>query len=170
MLEVLPLYAGYAGLLRMGLSDGALLRWAGKPLEEFHHEIAPLLKFLFYLQLAVVLPAGALAAWLLPAPLNLLSLAVLGYSLIFNTAALLQYGLQGARLFRPVAVVIAAPTGLLVLMPFLCHLYRSLSFQELILFYSVGWAGVLAYLWLRVRPGRRAPVRNSSWKLGAASP
>ena len=30
------LYAACAGFLHFGFADGALLRWAGKPFEEFH--------------------------------------------------------------------------------------------------------------------------------------
>src|SRR2546427_3650224 len=42
------LYAGYVGFLHFGFADGALLRWASRPKEEFQHEIAPAVKYLFW--------------------------------------------------------------------------------------------------------------------------
>jgi len=33
------LYAGYVGFLHFGFADGALLCWAGRPLETFRHEV-----------------------------------------------------------------------------------------------------------------------------------
>ncbi len=41
------LYASYVGLLHLGFVDGALLRWAGRPLDEFRHELSASMKFLF---------------------------------------------------------------------------------------------------------------------------
>jgi O-antigen/teichoic acid export membrane protein len=161
------LYAGYAGLMHMGLGDGALLRWAGRPLEDFRHEVAPSLKFLVCQHLAIIIPGVAILFWLLPAPVNLVAAAVLAYSLIFNAAALLQFGLQSARIFRPVAIAIAAPPGLFVLAAFLWHLQRVPNFRNLILLYSVAWSGVLVYLWARVRTRNYASGRDySAWKLG----
>ena len=50
-LRLFVLYAGYVGFLHLGFSDGALLRWAGRPLGEFRHEVMPSLKFLACQQL-----------------------------------------------------------------------------------------------------------------------
>jgi len=162
------LYAGFAGFLHMGFADGALLRWAGKPLEEFHHEVAPSLKFLLWQHLAVIVPGAVIAGWLLPPPLNLVGMAALLYSLIFNLAAILQFSLQGARIFRPVAVATAAPIGGFVAMAFLGHLRGTPSFRELILLYCIAWTGVLIYLWVRVRPKWGGSSSGSSWTLGKA--
>lgn len=162
------LYAGYAGLLHMGLNDGLLLRWAGRPLEDFHHEIGPSLKFLLWQHLLVILPGMAVVWWLFPLPTNLVAVAVLGFSLIVNAATLLQFGLQGARVFRPVAIAIATPPGLFVMMAFLWHLRGVPNFRELILLYCVAWLGVLGYLWIRVRPKAELPARESAWTLGKA--
>jgi len=162
------LYAGFAGFLHMGFADGALLRWAGKPLEEFHHEVAPSLKFLLWQHLAVIVPGAVIAGWLLPPPLNLVGVAVLAYSLIYNVAAILQFGLQSARIFRPVAIAIAAPPGLFVLLAFLWYLRGTPGYRELILLYCIAWTGVLIYLWVRVRPKWGGSSSGSSWTLGKA--
>lgn len=50
------LYSGYAGFLHLGLADGALLRWAGHPLEEFCPELRTSLKFLLLQHTAIILP------------------------------------------------------------------------------------------------------------------
>jgi O-antigen/teichoic acid export membrane protein len=159
------LYSSYAGLLHMGVLNGALLRWAGRPLEEFHEEIGPLLKFLLWQQLAVILPGCLLAEWLLPTPMNLIAIAVLVFSLVFNAGTELQCALQGARLFRPVAVGIAAPPGLFVVMALLWYLHRAPGFRELILLYCIAWVGVLVYLWMRVRPSWGNLRSETAWSL-----
>src|SRR6202043_804367 len=76
------LYAGYTGLLHLGLADGTLLRWAGRPLGEFRHEIGPSLKFLFWQHLAFAVPAGVIVAFLLPSPLGQIGVAILLLGLI----------------------------------------------------------------------------------------
>jgi O-antigen/teichoic acid export membrane protein len=162
------LYAGFAGFLHMGFASGALLRWAGRPLGEFHHEVAPSLKFLFWQHLAVIVPGAVIAGWLLPPPLNLVAVAVLGFSLVVNAATILQCGLQSARIFRPVAIAIAAPPGLFVLLVFLWYLRGTPGYRELILFYCIAWTGVLIYLWVRVRPKWGGSSSGSSWTLGKA--
>ena len=160
------LYGGFVGLLHMGLADGALLRWAGRPLEEIRHEVAPSLKFLFWQQLALIVPGVVIAAFFLPRPLNLVGVSVLIYSLIFNCATVLQFSLQSARLFRPVAVAIASPAGALVFMAFLWHLRETPSFWGLIMLYCIAWTVVLVYLWTRVGPRWGSESADSAWTVG----
>ena len=50
-------------------SDGALLRWAGRPIEAFHSEIGPALKYLFWQHVIVLAPLCAIAAFLMRGPL-----------------------------------------------------------------------------------------------------
>jgi hypothetical protein len=160
------LYASYAGLLHLGFADGALLRWAGRPLADFRHEIGPSMKFLLWQHLAFVLPAGVIVVLLLPSPLGLIGVAILLLALIMNLATVLQYGLQGARQFKPVALATAAPAGAFVLLAFLWRLRAAPSFRGLIVLYCASWAGVLIYLWIRVRPGQGAYASDSAWSLG----
>jgi O-antigen/teichoic acid export membrane protein len=160
------LYAGYAGFLHLGFADGALLRWAGRPLEEFRHEVGPSMKFLFWQHLAFIVPACLIATLLLPSPLRLIGIAVLVFALIMNLATVLQYGLQGARQFKPVAFATAAPAGAFVLLASLWHLGAIPGFHVLIGLYCTAWAGVLVYLWARVGLVPGAYPRESAWPLG----
>jgi O-antigen/teichoic acid export membrane protein len=161
------LYASYAGFLHLGFADGALLRWVGKPLDEFRPEILPTIKFLICQQLVLLVPACAVVWFVLPSRLRFIGLAVLAFALIMNLATLLQYTFQGARLFKPVAIATAAPTGVFVAMVFLLHLRTAQSFRELIVLYTAGYAGMLAYLWARLRPARNAS-NYSPWSMGKA--
>src|SRR5215472_13368358 len=98
------LYAGYVGFLHFGFADGALLRWAGRSLDEFHREIGPAMTYLFWQHLVVLVPLSVIAALLLPGPLRFVALAVAIFAPLYNTTATLQFGLQSARIFRPVAI------------------------------------------------------------------
>src|SRR5689334_21521786 len=51
--RIFGLYAGYAVFLHFGFVDGALLRWAGRPMQEFHHELWPAMKYLFWQQIVI---------------------------------------------------------------------------------------------------------------------
>jgi hypothetical protein len=92
------LYASYAGLLHLGLADGALLRWAGKPLEEFHHQVGLTLKVLFWQHLAFIVPAGLLVALWLPRPLGLVGVAILVVALMIASMYLGRIFLRVNRL------------------------------------------------------------------------
>jgi O-antigen/teichoic acid export membrane protein len=160
------LYVGYAGLLHMGFADGALLRWAGKPLEEFRHEVAPSMKFLFWQHLAFVGPACLIVGSFLPSPLNFIGVAIFVVAMVTNLASVLQHALQGARQFKPVAFATAAPAGVLLILVFLWELRAAPGFRALTLLYCASWAGALAYLWTRVKPNRCPPTSDSAWGLG----
>lgn len=160
------LYAGYAGLLQLGFLDGALLRWAGRPLAGFHPEVRPSLKFLFWLLITLLGPAGAIMLWALHTQARFIGAAVLAYALLFNINALLQYSLQGARQFKPVAFATAAPAGIFVLLTLVWNVREVPSLRVLIVLYCVAWTGALVYLWTRVKPLQRYDSPDSAWALG----
>jgi O-antigen/teichoic acid export membrane protein len=162
------LYAGYAGFLHLGFADGVLLRWAGRPLEDFRHEVGPSMKFLFWQHLAIIVPACLIVGLLLPSPVNSIGIAILVFALIMNLVSVLQSGLQGARQFKPVAIATAAPAAAFVTLVFLWHQRAVPSLRGLIELYCVSWTGVLIYLWIRVRPVRRACSSDTAWSLGKA--
>lgn len=159
------LYAGYVGFFHLGFPDGALLRWAGKSLREFHHEIGPSASFLIGIHLAVAVVAGLLLSFVVPLRFRWIGVGILVFALIMNCVILLQSALQGARIFKPVAVATAAPTGLFVLLTLLLRLRAAPSFRELIFLYLLAWAICLAYLWLQVRP-RLDAWPGSAWHIG----
>jgi O-antigen/teichoic acid export membrane protein len=160
------LYGSYAGLIQVGFLDGALLRWAGRPLADFHSEIRPSLKFLVLQLLATTVPAGFIILWTVHREIRFIGLAVLVYAVLFNINALLQYCLQSARRFKPVALATAAPAGIFVLLTFLWNLKRVPDFRLLIVLYCVAWLSALVYLWNRVKPLQGSCSSKPAWSLG----
>jgi O-antigen/teichoic acid export membrane protein len=161
------LYGTYVGLLQLGFLDGTLLRWAGRPLADFHNELRPALRFLFWLLLALIVPIGAFAWWKFNVDVCFIAFAVLIYAVVYNLSALFLYGLQSARQFRPVAIASAAPTGLFVILTFAWTLRRIPDFRILIELYSIAWAGALVYLWVRVNPLKKTQARSvAAWSIG----
>lgn len=161
------LYASYAGFAHLGFADGALLSWVGRPLENFHNEIGSSLWCQFWLQLAVVLPACLILGVVLPPLPRFVAIAVLLFAVLANSATLLQYSLQGARQFGPVAIATAGPAGGFLVLTFLLKLREIPKFRQLIILYAITWAGLLVYLWIRVRPRVRTSF-VSAWSLGKA--
>jgi O-antigen/teichoic acid export membrane protein len=160
------LYASYAGLLHVGFLDGLLFRWAGQPLADFHPEVRLSLKFLFWQLIVLLLPACIIAVLALHAEARFVALAVLMYALFFNVTALLQFSLQGARQFKPVAFATAAPGGVFVLLTVMWNMRWVPSFRALIVLYCVSWLGALVYLWTRVKPFQSFNSSDSAWLLG----
>ena len=150
------LYAGYVGFLHLGFPDGALLRWAGRPFASFHHELRQSFRFQLLQQLTIVVPLSILVALVVPERYRFIALGVLLYALILNPSVVLQYGLQSARRFRPVAAfAVMGPTIFLLAVVFFgWGLKRSPDFRELIVFYTLAWASGLTFLFLETRPWR----------------
>jgi O-antigen/teichoic acid export membrane protein len=152
--RLFALYAGYVGSLHFGFLDGALLRWAGKPFSSFHREIRPSMRFLLLQQLAIVAPL-CLVCWIaLPPGLRFIAIAVVLYSFVINPLALLQYALQSARRFHPVAIsTILGPGLLLCAVLVLTWGFRQpLDFHELIVLYFFAWFMAFGFLCLRAKP------------------
>lgn len=145
------LYSGYAGILHLGLVDGALLRWAGRPLADFEHEILPSMKFLFWQHIGMILLGAVALEMFFGSEHRFVGIAVLLYALLINATTLLQFGLQSARMFTAVAVSTASPLGIFLVLVFLCEWWRIPNFKVLILFYLVASAAVFAFLFGRLR-------------------
>lgn len=150
--RMFALYGGYVGLLHFGFADGALLRWAGRPLQEFHHEIGPAISYLLYQHVVVFAPICAVAALFMSGPMRLVLIAVVLYAVIFNITATLQFGLQGARMFRPVAIsAIAAPLLFLILVVSWASKTHP-TYYEVIGLFLLAWCSPLIFLITRTRP------------------
>ena len=151
------LYAGYVGFLHLGFADGALLRWAGRPLNDFRHEFRPAVKYLLWQHLAILVAVCALVP-LLPWPLRFVAIAVAVFAPLYNVTATLQFGLQGAREFRPVAISAVAGPALFFFSVLLLGGMRQLDFREITGLYLVAWCAPLVFLlfftrtWSTVRP------------------
>jgi O-antigen/teichoic acid export membrane protein len=160
------LYVSYAGFLHLGFAEGLLLRWAGRPVETFRKEVGPSLKFVFWQHLGLIVPACLVIALVLPSPLRFVGVATLAFALIVNLSLVLQYSLQSARQFKPIALATAASAGIFVVLTFLWHLHAVPDFRALIILYCAAWTGALIYVWAQVKPSHRAYGLNFTWTLG----
>jgi len=160
------LYATYVGLLQLGFLDGVLLRWAGRPLADFHAELRPSVIFLLGLLAILIVPVAAFAWWKFTVDVRFIAFAVLFYAVVYNLSALFLYGLQSARQFKPVAIATAAPTGLFVLFTFVWNTWRIPDFRILIDLYCVASAGAFLYLWFRLDPLKNGARSISAWSIG----
>lgn len=150
--RIFMLYAGYVGFLHFGFADGALLRWAGRPLEEFHHEIGPALKYLFWQHLAVLVPACLLAVLFPSGPLRFVAFGVATYALLFNLTTTLQFSLQGSRNFRPVAAsAVAAPALFCIAVLVWTTAWQS-TYREVVTLFLLAWCVPLAFLLFWTKP------------------
>jgi O-antigen/teichoic acid export membrane protein len=150
--RIFALYAGYAGFLHLGFADGALLRWAGRPIKEFHREIGPALKYLFWQHVFVLVPVCAVAGFVLRGPLRFVVVAVTVFALVFNLSATLQFGLQAAKIFRPVAISSVAAPALFLAFVLLWRSKWQSDYREVITFYSAGWLVVMFFLLTWTKP------------------
>ena len=140
------LYAGYAGFVHFGFADGALLRWAGRPFTEVHNELLPSLKFVFWEHTALLVPLGLVLSLVLPPQLRFVGLATIVYAPICNLTAVLHFGLQGARIFRLVAMSTVAAPALFFGSVLLWASERPLSYQDAIGLFLVSSCAPLAFL------------------------
>jgi O-antigen/teichoic acid export membrane protein len=150
--RLFALYAAYIGFLHCGFADGASLRWAGRPLQEFHHELLPAIKYLLWQHGAVLLPACALAVVLLRGPIRFVVIGLAIYAPLYNIAATMQFGLQGARDFRPVAISTIAAPALFCVSLLGARSIQPLDFRRVITLFVAAWCVPLAYLIFRTRP------------------
>lgn len=164
--RLFALYAGYAGFLHLGLADGVLLKWAGKPLEEFECEFRPSLKFLVWQHIAVIVPIGLAIAIFLRPGLRFVVIAALAFALVMNPVTLLRFGLQSARSFSPVAVSTVSAPGIFLALVALWALRAAPDFQILIVLYFAAWVATLAYLLARLRHRFSSHSSSSAWALG----
>jgi O-antigen/teichoic acid export membrane protein len=155
------LYAACVGFLHLGFADGALLGWAGRSFEEIHHEILPAVKFLFWQHVVVLAPITLIVVLLLPGPLRFVGLSVALYAPLYNLTALLQFSLQGARIFRPVAMsTVAAPTLFcLGVILWAAQAQWSCTYHEVVSLFVLTWCVPLAFLLVWTNPWRMANGR-----------
>jgi O-antigen/teichoic acid export membrane protein len=154
------LYAGYVGFLHFGFVDGALLRWAGRPIEDLRTEIGISARYLFWQHVLIVGPLCVIAWMVLPTPLRFVAIAVAIYAPIYNITATLQFGLQGARIFWPVAASTVAAPALFLGAVLLWTSWWPLQSRGVILFFLIAWCVPLAFLlsWAKPWGGASAEI------------
>jgi O-antigen/teichoic acid export membrane protein len=165
--RLFSLYVSYAGLLHLGFADGALLAWAGRSAEEFLPELPTALRFLNGQQLVFVLVGVCLTSVIFAhtPETRFVAASVLLFSAFFNLCALLQYALQAARRFAPIAVATVAPTGMFVAGSYFWSWFRTPSFRVLVVLYCAAWTVLAAFLWLIIRPSAPEGVAGA-WQIG----
>jgi O-antigen/teichoic acid export membrane protein len=158
------LYAAYAGFLHLGFADGALVRWAGRSWEDFHGEIRPALRYQFWQQVAVLGPLCLAAAVFLRGPFRFVAIAVAVYAVVINQTTLLQFGLQDAKIFAPVAISIAAAPAFFFALVLAWSAKWRMDYREVAEFFIVAWLAALVYLLVRTKPwtGARAQILRGS--------
>ena len=138
------LYTGYAGMLHLGLVDGALLRWSlpdQKPGRSLLRKAAAVLAGEHLLLLLV----GA-ALCMLPlaheAHRGFILMCLLIYALLFNLVGLLQVFFQARGNFSFVAIgVSGAPVLFVLLLPALVH--GGLTLHKVIAGFLFAWTVIL---------------------------
>lgn len=161
------LYASYAGILHLGMVDGALLRWAGRPLAEIQEEIPSCVKFLLWQNLTVIIVVCLCTASVHTSELRFLVVGVLAVSLIQNLTTLFQVALQASRHFRPVAISTAAPLGLLLCFLLLGKRIFEVGYHDLVFYYAAGWILTLGWLFSTLERWH-ASSAHSTVRLGFA--
>jgi|SRR5581483_1507236 len=164
--RMFALYAGYVGFLHFGFADGALLRWAGRPLTDIQDEILPALKYLFWQHTIVLGPLCIASAFLVSGPSRFVAIALGIYALIFNLVTVLQFALQGAKAFRPVAISTVIAPAIFLCTVMLWHLEWVSGYREITALYVCGWLIALLFLLYWVEPGSGSRIVPGAITLG----
>jgi O-antigen/teichoic acid export membrane protein len=94
------LYTSMAGLLHLGMLEGIIVRWSGKPDERIGPEINTAFVFLVAQHIILLVVAGlALSYWLRTPEQRLLGLGVAIYVIVVNCSMLGQIALQARKQF-----------------------------------------------------------------------
>jgi len=170
------LYAGYAGLLPLGMVDGALLLWSNntngsRPDRKI---LGRSLRFLVLEQLALLVVA--LLLLLLRPSTHVwigIAFAFATYALFFNLLGLTLVFLQARGRFTQVALGGSLPGALFVVLLALLALMHHVTVNDLLAAYLAAWTVTAAVL---LAQAFRVPDANagtshasvSSWRLGLA--
>lgn len=150
--RVFLLYSGYAGFLHLGLIEGALLLWAGKPFQLIRPALRSSLKFIFIQQVALLATGTLLCVTFLRPRYWLVSISVLLFAALQNITTLLLYALQATRKFGAVGIAVSIPSGGFIILVIVCYFAKIADYRMLIASYLAGWTFLLLFLWERLQP------------------
>jgi O-antigen/teichoic acid export membrane protein len=141
------LYIGYAGLLHLGLVDGALLSWSKGGTSHHAPELILLrrsLKFIFVEHTFLVLLTLTLLS-LAPSHILPTVLAAVTYAFLFNLVGVVQVFLQAHHRFTALALGMALPS---LLFTFLVAgiAFTHITVNRFLIAYLAGWALTLLVL------------------------
>lgn len=164
------LYAGFAGILHLGLLDGALIRWAARPRQRLQAELWRSLIFLLLQHGTLLVPALAiLVLWYRHQSWFSLACATILYALLWNAAILGQFALQADKSFGLLsAVTVIHPALLLAAVAAMNH-WRHLSLEVLLGAYLAAWLAAGLAVWSALLAKHRGNVRSAEhiWRTGA---
>jgi O-antigen/teichoic acid export membrane protein len=148
------LYGGFAGVLHLGLLDGALIRWAARPRQRLSAELAGSLEFLLAEHATVLMPATAILALLFHRqPWFFLVIALALYAVVFNVATLGQYALQADKAFPMLSAVTVLNPAILLAVIVVLHFVHRLTLATAIAAYIGAWLLAAIPVWMSL--GRR---------------
>jgi len=167
------LYAGYAGLLHLGVVDGALIVWSksNHSRSPSRHLLGGALRFVAFEHFLFIVLAAASFLFHARPPLPVLLTALAIYALLFNLVALLQVYLQTGFRFSAVAFGMSAPVVLFVVSFGILAFAHHVSVRRLLLAYLTTFAVTLvSLLWVAHRthrdPDLPQEAQASAWRLG----
>jgi O-antigen/teichoic acid export membrane protein len=163
------LYGGFAGVLHLGLLDGALTRWAARP-GRMKPEMLSSLGFLLAEHAAILVPATALLAVLFHGkPWFFLVIAIASYAVVFNLSTLGQFALQADKVFGLLSAMTVLNPMLLLASVVALHYWHRLTLNALIAAYILSWlmaaVPVWCFLFRKFHAGRRRA--GHIWQTGS---
>ncbi|MGA2158535.1 MAG: oligosaccharide flippase family protein [Dehalococcoidia bacterium] len=141
--QIFMLYSTYVGILSLGFTEGILMRWGGKKLDQISDEIGLAFKFLVLEQTILVLCLGLFLYFMIQPYLQPLVLLLMAFAFIFNLTLFLNFTSQAIKRFKLLAAINAV-RGLLFLIftLFLIFLLHYPDYQYIIA------ANILSYILL----------------------
>jgi O-antigen/teichoic acid export membrane protein len=164
------LYGGFSGILHLGLSDGALIRWAARSRQRMQAGIYHGLVFLLLQHLALLAPAVViLFLWFRHQPWFFLVWATMLYAVIWNTALLGQFALQADKSFGLLSVVTIIQPALSLGIVIALNHWKHLTLETLLGAFIGAWllAGIAIWGILLARYPGKMRSAGQVWQTGA---
>lgn len=163
------LYGGFAGVLHLGLLDGALIRWAARPEQRLAAELAGGLTFLLAQHAVILVPVTAIMALLFhsqPWFFVVISLAL--YAVVFNVATFGQFALQAEKSFVLLSAVTVLNPSILLAAIVVLHFMNRLTLATVIGAYISSWLLAAIPVWIALGRFRwKGASLRHAWKIGA---
>jgi len=163
------LYGGFAGVLHLGLLDGALIRWAARPGRRLGTEMLGCLEFLLAEHTAILVPAIAVLALLFHAkPWFFLAVAIAVYAVVYNVSTLGQFALQAEKFFGLLSAMTVLNPALLLASVIALHYSRRLTVNTVIAAYVFSWLLAAVPIWLSLLRNFAVARRRTAglWRIG----
>lgn len=98
--QLFLLYGGLVGILHLGFTEGVLLRWAGKTMDDLSAEIPVAIRFLLLEQFILTIPLAIIFYFTLHSNYMFIGFSLLVYAILFNLVAFFIYIALSVKKFR----------------------------------------------------------------------